>query len=162
QMRIAARNTLGIEIEVATPEADNPVPASDHLTAAETSAQDTDALAFADSIDEAGISGAAAHAAPEETATGTPVHDLVVNWRGMHWDTTRKAALMQLVRDLRLPATRSPNPAPTVVEDCFQVPGSPIALAVYLSEAGNADRNEAFRWLTAAAEESSIPADKIH
>ena len=37
-----------------------------------------------------------------------------------------------------------------------------MALAVYLSEAGNADRPEAFRWLSAAAEQVGIPAASIH
>ena len=91
-----------------------------------------------------------------------PPHDLLVSWTGMHWDAAKKSAFMEMARDLRLPASRSPEPAPKVVEECFQVPGTPLALAVYLSEAGNADRNGAFRWLFEAAEEAGIPSDTIH
>src|SRR5207302_1245461 len=89
-------------------------------------------------------------------------HDLVVTWRGMHWDAGKKASFVEIARGLRLPSTRSRDHSPPVVEECFQVPGSPIALAIYLSEAGNADREAAFRWLTAAAEDAGIVPDTIH
>jgi predicted RND superfamily exporter protein len=166
QMRIAARDALGIEIEVASPEPEVAVSSTEETAVSpsvgQTGAPAIEPPASPDDIEGAGDSVDETAAAPSESPTVIPAHDLVINFRGMHWDAARKTALMQLLRDLRLPATRSPNPAPAVIEECFQVPGSPIALAVYLSEAGNADRNEAFRWLTAAAEESGIAADKIH
>jgi predicted RND superfamily exporter protein len=57
---------------------------------------------------------------------------------------------------------RSSETDHAVVDECFQVPGTPIALAIYLSEAGNADRNGAFHWLTTAAKQCGITPDSIH
>src|SRR5204863_7655480 len=91
-----------------------------------------------------------------------PPHDLVVVWRGMHWDADKIAAFKNLAADLRLPSTKSGEASPVLIDECFQVAGTPAALAIYLSEAGNADRPEAFRWLSAAAVQSGIPEASMH
>ncbi|MGE5193734.1 MAG: efflux RND transporter permease subunit [Deltaproteobacteria bacterium] len=165
-LRLTARDSLGIEIEVATPESEKGPDAIDATAdfSAETDVAATAAASSspAETADSAGTSGEEVACPPADDASAMPPHDLLVTWRGMHWDAAKKSAFMQTVRDLRLPANKSPEPSPKVVDECFQVPGSPIALAVYLSEAGNADRNGAFRWLFAAAQEAGIPQDKIH
>ena len=126
-MCLAARDTLGIEIEVASADSEKVVETTDDAgiphTAAETSALETEAPAIAEIAEAVSISGDTA-AASGRDASVMPAHDLVVNWRGMHWDAARKTKLIQLLGDLRLPVTRSPSPAPAVVEESFQVPGS--------------------------------------
>ncbi|HEY2253029.1 MAG TPA: MMPL family transporter, partial [Planctomycetaceae bacterium] len=116
-------------------------------------------------IVDAGDSNAdAAHAepAPLDEVPQCPPYDLVVVWRGMQWNAAKISAFKDLAVGLRLPTNRSGDLSPLVIEECFQVPGSPVGLAIYLSEAGNADRSEALRWLTAAAVQSGIPAESIH
>jgi predicted RND superfamily exporter protein len=97
-----------------------------------------------------------------ETVPALAPHDLIVTWRGMHWDTAKMSSFKELASALRLTAAQSADAGHALVEECFQVPGTPIALAIYLSEAGNADRHEAFRWLTVAAKQSGISVDTIH
>jgi predicted RND superfamily exporter protein len=115
-----------------------------------------------ESAGNGGAHGANSEPAPLDEVPQCPPHDLVVVWRGMHWDAAKISAFKDLAVGLRLPSNRAGNLSPLVIEECFQVPGSPVALAVYLSEAGNADRPEVLRWLTAAAVQSGIPADSLH
>jgi len=97
-----------------------------------------------------------------ETAPVIPAHDLIVSWPGMHWETARISAFMDLARSLTLTASRSREASPSVVDECFQIPGSPIALSIRLSAAGNADREAAFQWLRQAANNCGLPSDKVH
>jgi predicted RND superfamily exporter protein len=172
RLRLAARDVLGIEIEIATPDSEKtpdliePAAADAAQTevarATAASAPSAETADSAGAADVADASAGEAEAPPADDAPALPHHDLVVTWRGMHWDAAKKSSLMEMIRELRFSTNRSPEPAPNIVDECFQVPGSPIALAVFLSEAGDADRNAAFRWLFDAAEASGIPQDKIH
>jgi len=102
-----------------------------------------------------------------------PRHDLVVWWQGMHWDPAKVAAAREAILEVHLPVGRQTAPATPpgdqrlgldrrLVQDCLQVAGSPIGIAIYLTEAGKADRPSAFRWLLQAAEDSGIPAASVH
>jgi len=91
-----------------------------------------------------------------------PPHDLTIGWPGMLWQPAKKAALIEILEKLHFSSARSREPAPRLVEKCFQHPGAPIALAIYLSESGRADRNGALRELVSLAGETGIPADTIH
>ena len=94
-------------------------------------------------------------------------HDLVVTWAGLHWHSDQVEEFTRLV--LRLdslgagigPATTE-SPVLPLVDACFQVPGTPAAIAVYLSEAGQAERETALAWLKQAATESGIPPQALH
>ncbi len=159
QMRQSARKALGIEIEVAQSDSE-----SNQAGAGDSSSMPADAqgqaVAERATSDLEGVvddQQSSAEALPE-----MPPHELLVTWPGMHWDNARKSSFIQLALQLRLPANRSQQPSPPVIDECFQIPGSPIALAVYLSEAGNADRNAAFRWLLDAAEQAGIAPQTIH
>jgi uncharacterized protein len=162
-LRVTARDTLGIEIKVDFPDSER-VPDADPTDAVPSTevTVSTSAAAPTTATEDLESTGDDTEAPPPEEAPVMPPHDLLVTWTGMHWDAAKKSTFMEMARELRLPTSRSPEPAPKVVEECFQVPGTPIALAVYLSEAGNADRNGAFRWLFEAAEEAGIPPETIH
>ena len=169
-LRRTAHDAWGLSIDISTPDSAagealavldsgdasasaSPVPASPAVV---------DFTALESSDDPDSEAAAAAGLATAEDVPQCPAHDLVVNWRGMHWDAAKRSAFKNMADSLRLPTTRSHEPSPALIEACFQTPGSPIALAIYLSEAGNADRPEAFRWLSAAARQAGIPADTIH
>ncbi len=157
-LRRKAHDSLSIDLEIqAAGSADEEALANDVPPAA--------MAATAVASDPAPESAAGADGNESPVADAVPAlapHDLIVTWRGMHWDTAKMSAFKELVGALRLPAAQSADAGHALVEECFQVPGTPIALAIYLSEAGNADRNEAFRWLTAAAKQSGISPDAIH
>ncbi|MBI3863994.1 MAG: MMPL family transporter [Planctomycetia bacterium] len=155
-LRRSAREALAIDLEIAPAES----VAAEGLMA--TAPVATDPPATSDGSADASTETSGGESPAGESVTPLPHHDLIVTWRGMHWDAAKMAALKALVGQLRLPASRPDEPGHAVVEDCFHVAGTPIALAIYLSEAGNADRNEAFRWLTAAAEKSGIAPNTIH
>jgi predicted RND superfamily exporter protein len=165
-MHLAARDVLGFDVEIAAADSERatePAAPADAAPAGPDAAASVDASPTSEeTADSDGAADEDAVVSPTESVPAMPAHDLLVTWPGMHWHATKRTMLMETIRELRLPANRSPEPAPSVVDDCFQIPGSPIALAVYLSEAGNADRNGAFRWLFDAAEEAGIPQDKIH
>ena len=167
-LRQAAHESLGIEIAVTEPSVQPSGDASTGTAGAVASRSANDVPS--DPVEAPGTSVARSQTdeeAPDDKpsagddAAAVP-HDLAVTWRGMHWDSVKKSLFVELAKALRLPSTRSRDQSPPVVEDCFQVPGSPIALAVYLSEAGSADRDAAFRWLMAAAEEAGIAPDTVH
>jgi predicted RND superfamily exporter protein len=91
-----------------------------------------------------------------------PPHDLAIRWAGMQWDASQRAAFNELALGLRLALPRSRGSSPSVVDECFQVPGTPVALAIFLSEAGNADRQAAVRWLYSAAKQVGIDPQGVH
>jgi predicted RND superfamily exporter protein len=185
-LRKTAHDALGLSIEISNPDsvAEEMLAAVDSTdsTAATSGATDEPPTAgeVASGSGASGSSGASGNGAAGETVDTDseeaalaelaraddipqcPAHDLVITWPGMHWDAARISAFKELADSLRLPSTRSSESSPRPIEECFQVPGSPIALAICLSEAGNADRTEAFRWLSDAAVQSGIPAASIH
>ena len=94
-------------------------------------------------------------------------HDLVISWPGQHWHPDQVESFSQLVRSLdSLGAVIGPAqgeaPVLPLIEACFQVPGTPAAIAVYLSEAGQAERELALGWLKQTAVDSGIPSQALH
>jgi predicted RND superfamily exporter protein len=171
-LRLTASDSLGVAIEVADAES---APALAATAGAGSAPAETEAVAATDdespAIEESKYSQSAAtdseaeetdETPPIEAVPELPPHDLLVTWRGMHWDGAKETSFIDLAEKLRIPSARSRELSPPVIESCFQVPGSPIALAVYLSEAGTADRGAAFRALFAAAEAAGIPPETIH
>lgn len=80
-------------------------------------------------------------------------HDFAVAWSGMGVG----APATQRIVDWLLKFSAADAPGEPAIERCFFVPGSPVALAVGLSEAGAADRTEALRVIRQAAAEAGIP-----
>ncbi|RPI90240.1 MAG: hypothetical protein EHM42_01710, partial [Planctomycetaceae bacterium] len=94
-------------------------------------------------------------------------HDLVVTWPKLVWQRALVDEFCQVVSELEIVrGTIAPRqgdqPGKPVIEACFQVPGTPIGIALYLSEAGNAERGKAFDWLKQAAADSGIPPGSLH
>jgi predicted RND superfamily exporter protein len=155
-LRKTAAETMRLEVSVAD---------ANKAAAEEPAEQPIEPPAAGDadtSTGEAQSSGAMQPDAIRDSATPMPAHDLIVSWPGMHWDTARVSTFMELARSLTLTAPRSREPSPPVIDECFQIPGSPIALAIHLSEAGNADREAAFAWLIRAANQCGLAPDKVH
>jgi uncharacterized protein len=86
----------------------------------------------------------------------TVAHDLSLTWQGMRLGTLRTAEIVAWLSQLR--PTDARGDSEPVVESCFFVPGAPVAVAVALSEGGEADEAETLTLLRAAAVASGIPA----
>jgi predicted RND superfamily exporter protein len=170
-LTLTARDSLGVEIEVAAADSVTPLATPEAATSASAEpagSAEADDRSQAPEVASTSKGVASdeespeAEGAPREDALPeVPPHDLIVSWRGMHWDDAKRTSFIGLAKKLRIPSP-SREVSPPVIESCFQVPGSPIALAVYLSEAGNADRSAAFQSLFAAAQSVGIPSQTIH
>lgn len=91
----------------------------------------------------------------------TPQHDFQVRWKGMLLGKPNPK-LRELVLSLKgSPTTKAPDGEP-LVEDCFQALGSPVALAVVLSEAGEADKLKAIALIREAAIAVGIKSEQLH
>lgn len=134
-----ARETFGLEIAVHEPAATTPV---NFATAAATDV-------------EASATGANA-------AAVSASHDFQVSWKGMHAGESQIRFFREMATQLHLPNMGSGKQNTRVIDDCFVMPGSPIALAVTLSEAGLADRTGTLSALKEAAIGAGIPAEAIH
>jgi predicted RND superfamily exporter protein len=164
-VRDSARRSLGLEVEVARAESSPSILATEQSPLEPVGGPATRDGSLNDpgnsaSTDAANGSEDMSFRAGESTSI--PPHDLTITWRGMHWDAEKKAALIETLTQIRLPSTSSPESAPRVVENCFQVPGSPVALVAYLSEAGSADRSASVREIVATAGEVGIAPETIH
>ncbi|MCY2964687.1 MAG: hypothetical protein NT069_13800, partial [Planctomycetota bacterium] len=123
-----------------------------------------------DGDEPADDSGPPAESSLAELAALLPVmepHDLLVTWQGMHWKTSQVGEFQTLIESLdSIGGEIAPKSGETaerpVIEACFQTPGTPAAVALYLSEAGRAERGAALEWLQNAAADSGIPASALH
>lgn len=129
-----ARDELGLELAARTPF--EPWSAEDH-SAAEPDEADTPLLVL-------------------------PEYDLEITWRGFHPESAQVA----LVRSLALALSDFPTAAEPhgrrLIRDCFLAPGTPVAIAIRLSESGIADVDGAVDAVRRAAKESGIPAEQFH
>jgi predicted RND superfamily exporter protein len=90
-----------------------------------------------------------------------PQHDFQLRWKGMQLGKSNPQ-LRELVLSLKgSPTTTAPEGAP-LVEDCFQSLGSPVALSVVLSEAGEADKSKSIELLREAAAAVGVKPDQLH
>jgi predicted RND superfamily exporter protein len=79
-------------------------------------------------------------------------HDLTITWPGLGVGTPQTLTLAAWLADYRASdALETP-----LVDQCFFVPGAPVALAVTLSEAGLADKPEAIQRIREAARDVGI------
>lgn len=170
-LRTQARESLQLELDV---QGEDPLPAT--VASADGEVEFSDGEATEPPADgapsEVDATVAEGQLMPDEgeepiaLSQGEPIppHDLTVSWKGMHWDPAKIEKFKELAAALRTPATgkaTSGSDKP-LVESCFQIPGSPVALAMYLSDAGRAERTKAFQTLQDDAVEAGIPAEAIH
>jgi predicted RND superfamily exporter protein len=78
-------------------------------------------------------------AKPDGTAASEPRYDLQFGWRGMHSSSEKVAEVIAWAKKLRGPTVGGEPQGDLLIDDCFQTPGAPAAIALTLSEAGRAD-----------------------
>ncbi|MEX0728313.1 MAG: MMPL family transporter [Planctomycetaceae bacterium] len=115
--------------------------------------------------DDAASEGPDAVADEEEAVVPSlaiPDHDFQIRWTGIRPVSPEVDSFKKLAVDLRL--DRNPNQKSdlSLIDDCFFAPGTPVAVIITLSEAGNAESAIAIKKILAVAEEVGIPADDIH
>lgn len=161
-LRKQARDSLNIELQIGGSVAE--AASTETEPSAETSSTESAEGETAVAATESAESGESAREARGERPTIATPHDLTVSWRGMHWNPQQIEKFSELARGLRFPLTKGTKAISDkpLVEECFRIPGTPIALALYLSEPGRADRTAAFRWLQQASSEAGIPEQTIH
>lgn len=177
----AARDELGIVATVHPPaprpsldeeylnDGENPdataeeLPAGDEIASEEDVEKSVDTDSGESADEETGREQDPALAAPGRLPGGLPYreHDFEIDWPGMHTRPESIETFQQLAATLTARLTpRSPVESPLVAET-FLVPGSPIAMAVVLSEAGDADRGTTFQKVRDAAAQAGIPPESL-
>jgi predicted RND superfamily exporter protein len=89
-------------------------------------------------------------------------HDLQLVWNGIAPGTAQTMEIVAFLRDFRLRDESRQMADVPIIDDCFFVLGSPVALAVSLSDAGHADKGQALRSIRAAAAKVGIPPETLH
>ena len=90
-----------------------------------------------------------------------PAYDFEVAWNEFSAEDPRVAQVQTLARDLRGFATAKEPQGRVLVDDCFMAPGSPVAIAVTLSEAGRADSSSTIAAIRQAASQVGIPEQDL-
>lgn len=89
-------------------------------------------------------------------------HEVQVSWNGMHGQPEVIQQFIALAKGLRTQPTPSGESGNTLVQDCFFVAGSPVAMSVVLTEQGIADRGAAFADLRRAVKEAGVEDSMLH
>lgn len=101
-------------------------------------------------------------AAAPRVALSIPEHDFQVGWSGLRPNSSEAQRFRELaLRLVTFPTLREPD-GQRLVEDCFIAPGSPVAMAVKLSEAGEADRPAAMAAIRQAARDVGFAETDLH
>ncbi|MBC7821605.1 MAG: MMPL family transporter [Planctomycetaceae bacterium] len=90
-----------------------------------------------------------------------PAHDFQVRWKGMLFGATNPK-LRELALSLKGSPTSTASDGMPLVEDCFQVLGSPVAMSVTLSEAGEAEKANAMKLVREAAIAVGVKPEQLH
>ncbi len=91
-----------------------------------------------------------------------PEHDFQLTWHGIHPESaTAKQVREILASIMSRPGKQNPQGTPLVEESFFSA-GTPVALVVTLSEAGEADGPAAFEDMQNIAKECFIDLDSLH
>jgi predicted RND superfamily exporter protein len=85
-------------------------------------------------------------------------HDLQVIWKGIRPATDQTRQIATFLTEF----SPAKSDGQKVIERCFFVPGSPVTIALTISEAGLADKDETVKLIRATAIASGIPADALH
>lgn len=91
-----------------------------------------------------------------------PEHDLQVSWSTMESGSDDVKQFRALALAMTgFPTSEEPD-GHRLIEDCFFATGSPVAVAVSLSEAGSAELTESVTAVRAAALRSGVPEERLH
>src|SRR5690606_35172286 len=83
-------------------------------------------------------------------------HDLQITWAGFHPQSTAAARVRSLVLSLTDFPTAAEPEGRKLVRECFLAAGSPVAIRVDLSAAGEADLDAALAAIDTAAETAGV------
>ncbi|MBI1346543.1 MMPL family transporter [bacterium] len=97
--------------------------------------------------------------AGEIIADATPDHDWGISWKAIGVATPQALRVSEWLAEQQVP--QADGTQVPLVESSFFVPGAPVALAVSLSEAGEADKAEAIAAIRAAAASAGITDAEI-
>jgi len=166
QLVAAAKKELGLELEVLPAAKDfestddvAEVASSDAITSEEVAPTIGAATQEGETTNESAVPPPTEPVIVEFESI--PTHDFQVRWKGM-WTGTVDSKLHDLAVSLKGNATtEQPNGIPEI-EDCFQTLGSPIALSIVLSEAGEADKKTSMSLIRQAAAEVGVSPKKLH
>jgi predicted RND superfamily exporter protein len=150
-----AKQELGLEIQVLPPVQDFEYPVEEAVVAENAT---ENATANESSVPDP----------PEAAAASEPIvfdlipaHDFQIRWQGMLFGESAPK-----LRELALAFKGSPTSAfpegESLVEDCFQSLGSPIAISVVLSEAGEAEKANSLELLRDAAVAVGVKPEQLH
>jgi uncharacterized protein len=118
------------------------------------------------SIDEYSLAKAIVVAEEEpEPFDDLPEHHAQVRWAGMQSGSETARRVIEIANGLIVDDSAGAGVSAAsrgLVEDAFFAPGSPITLAVVLSEAGEEDKKGAIAELRKISEEVGIPAEVLH
>lgn len=90
-----------------------------------------------------------------------PAFDFELAWKEFSPEDSRVGDVMAMARDLRGFATAKEPQGRVLIDDCFLAPGSPVAIAVTLSEAGRADASSTLAAIHKAAIQVGIPEQDL-
>ncbi len=89
-------------------------------------------------------------------------HDLQIVWNGIAPGNARTMDIVAWLKDFRWREDPHQSANVPVIEDCFFVLGSPVALIVSLSDAGMADKAQTLQAIRDTAGKAGIPAKTLH
>ncbi|HAH48104.1 MAG TPA: hypothetical protein DCM07_25270, partial [Planctomycetaceae bacterium] len=111
----------------------------------------------------------------EALVAAIPTHDFQLIWPRMQPGAELTRQIKQLALSLKRPeivpgtsvaekqeGNDTPESEPTLIKDCFFAVGTPIAIAVELSDTGDADHAAAVAAVKMAAVEAGIPEENLH
>ncbi len=166
QLIVAAKKELGLELEIlpAVKDFEETGETTETASSDGTSPGDTTVVAEGSTQESQAASESAVPPPTDHVAVEfdpIPAHDFQVRWKGM-WTGAIDSKLRELAVSLKGNATTDIPDGVPEIEDCFQVLGSPIALSIVLSEAGEADKKTSMALIRQAATEVGIPLKKLH
>lgn len=140
-----AREALGLEIEI--------LPAATEWTGAIANAERPAGIADSTSVESTDV---------QEPFPALPAHDFQVRWDGMQPGAAATKDFLALAEALRDRSRDEAAEGPVLVDDAFFAAGSPVALALVLSEAGVADTRAAMGAIRQVAAEVGISDTDFH
>lgn len=98
---------------------------------------------------------------PEATRVELGEHDLQISWPGMSTHPETRDAVMATIREFKSFATSDSPHGQRLVEKCYRVLGSPIAVVITLSDAGVSQKSQAIAEIRQTAIDSFIPDEGL-
>ena len=100
--------------------------------------------------------------APKQEFTAIAEHDFQVRWDGIRYQSEMTNGFIAFAKQLRTEPTEAVPEGRELVADCFFAVGSPVAMSITLTEAGEADVPATLQTIRDAAAQSGVDLDKFH